>query len=152
MVALNIPAGQQCSINFVTGQLECTSSTTRPRVVTTPSYNPNVSVQTNPNTGQVMVSQNAGNPQIQQWIDAALSGLALFRNAPYVPTTTQPAAINSQGSYQQTLTPEQLAALYGNNQNNFGGQLQSFIQNNTGVVLLAGVGLVLFLMKPPSRR
>lgn len=109
-----------------------------------PAFNPNVRISTNQSTGQIQVNQNVG---VQKWIDAALSGLALIRGAQAVPTYSQ-----NQPQYQQAqYTPEQLAAIYGNgNQNGLG--LDSFIQNNKGMLLIVGVGVALFMMKPPSRR
>lgn len=148
-----IPSGTSCWYDSATQSVQCanTGSVTRPRVVTTSGGNSGVTVQTNPNTGQVQISQNAGNPSIQQWIDAALSGLALFRNAPYVPTTTQPNAVGGGGNYPaQNLTPEQMAMLYGSQNQGLG--LDAFIQNNKGMLLIGGIALVLLFMKPPSRK
>lgn len=109
--------------------------------------NNNIRVSTNQSTGQIQVNQNVG---IQKWIDAALSGLALIRGAGSIPTYTQ----QQQGLTQADLLAlQQQQAYYQQQQGgNFGSQLQSFIQQNTGVVLLVGLGVVLFLMKPPSRR
>lgn len=111
----------------------------------TPQYNPNISVSTNPVTGQIQVSQNPN--AIQQWIDAALSGLAIWRGAAYVPTTTPPTANQPQIIYQTN--PNDTGGF-----NNTGGSIgiDSFIQNNKGVLLIGGVALALLFMKPPTRR
>lgn len=115
----------------------------------TSQANGDIRISTNPSTGQIQINQNVG---IQKWIDAALASFAIWRGASSIPTYTQ-AQPQMQYYQQPALTNEQLAALYGvQNQSNFSGKVQQFIEQNTGVVLLIGVGAVLFFLQPPRRR
>ena len=82
-----------------------------------------------------------------QTLQAILSGIALFQHQPYVPTSVQPVQQpvyipNQQGQYG--------VGNYGAGQNTL-GSLQNFITKNSGAMLLVGAGIVLFMMRPPSR-
>lgn len=76
---------------------------------------------------------------------SVLSGLAIVKNQPYVPTTQQPQSQYQQGAYP----PEYYALLAQQQQNSNLGQagsdLENFIKNNTGLLLVGGVAVVLFM-------
>jgi len=114
----------------------------------TPAYNPNspMTVNTNPVTGQIEISQNPD--RLQQWINAGLSSLALIRNASTVPTTTPASGYSNNGQYDaQTLAllqQQQLLAQQGGTGASFGAGIESFVKNNTGLLLVGVIALVLF--------
>lgn len=140
-----VPQGMQCEIGS-NGVIYCGNAQIRPRIVPSGgNSNGNVTVSTNPVTGQIQISQNPN--AIQQWIDAALSGLAIWRGAAYVPTTTPPTANQPQIIYQ---TNPNGTGGFNNTGDSIG--IDSFIQNNKGVLLIGGVALALLFMKPPTRR
>lgn len=83
---------------------------------------------------------------LDKLLASALSGLALFKGAGYVPTNVQPQQYSSYplgGEYP---------AGYQYPATNAGGRIQQFIEQNTGFLLLAGGAVVLLLMKPPVAR
>lgn len=82
-----------------------------------------------------------------QTLQGILSGIALFQHQPYVPTTIQP----QQHVQTYPVGANGLPIGSVNTGGNTLGNLQSFIQKNSGAVLLAVVGFGLFMLRPPSR-
>jgi|CXWL01.1.fsa_nt_gi hypothetical protein len=111
-------------------------------IFNTPVWNPNAStnIPTATMTAGGVTTQATNLDKILQGI---LSGFALFQKAPYVPTTIQPRQ-EPQIIYQPT--GNQYAS-----GGNTGSQIQEFIQNNTGLLLVGGLVVVAFFMKPPRR-
>lgn len=89
--------------------------------------------------------------KLSQVLGSILSGLALIKGADHVPTTvSQPGGGGMDAAtYAAILQQQQLS---GGGGGNTAGNLQRFIQENMGAVLIGGVVLVAFMMKPPSRR
>lgn len=81
-----------------------------------------------------------------QTLQGILSGIALFQHQPYVPTTIQP-----QQHVQQYPVGVNGLPITNNSSGNTLGNVQTFIQRNSGAVLLAVVGFGLFMLRPPSR-
>lgn len=101
-------------------------------------------VHTAPNITITGSGATANISTLDKVLASIMSGVALVTHQPYVPTTIQPT--NTYGG-TGTLTQSQLATLQtASLQKNFGGQLQSLLQKNSGVVALAAVGLVVMLL------
>ncbi len=137
------------------------------------SNDPNVgSVYYDPSTGNVYtqpqpqqqpssVSINQGGVQTSTGIlgtisNDILSALAIINKRPYVPTTTQPVT-QQYGSLNSinpaTGIPYQAGVVNaGGTGATIGATAESFIRNNTGILLLAGAAFLLLQMKPVSRR
>ncbi len=107
-------------------------------------YTPSISV----NPGGFQVNQTP----LDKILSSILSFSAIAKGAAYVPTTTQPV--------NNTLDPNVAAIAALQRQSggigitggsNISGQLQSILQKNPGTVALALGGLILFMMRPPSR-
>lgn len=108
----------------------------------------NVQIQPNP----------SGITSNLSWLDKLLATMtsiyAINQKAPYIPTT---GSITNTGrniqQYPQGGYPQYPVGYQGGNAGaQFGGSLQNFVQNNTGLLLIGGAALVLLMMKPPSRR
>lgn len=110
------------------------------------NYPSNVSVVTNPVTGQVEISQNPD--RIQQWINAALSGLALIRGAQTIPTAT-PANQGYGYNQQFPVGVGNVPAVDNNLGGNLGASVQGFIQNNFTAI---AIGLGVYLLWSSGRK
>ena len=86
------------------------------------------------NKGGVIVKGNI--TTLDKILGTITSIWALERGAGYVPTTHQPA--------QQPIiyNPQ---PLNGGGYGSTGGNIEGFIRNNTGLLLIAGIGVVLFM-------
>lgn len=99
------------------------------------------------NAGGVQIS--TGQTTFDKILSTFLSSVALFKNASYVPTTVQPVNQYPSSAYdyqQQALLQQQLYA-----QQSTGANIENFIRNNTGLLLVVGLGFVLLMTKPPRR-
>lgn len=117
-----------------------------PMVFNIPTWNPNNSgVKINSNVDGVGVSTN------QTTLDKTLNWItqlfAIQKGAAYIPTTQQPQQQPSV-IYQQY--PNQNLGQF--QDNSTGGNIESFIKNNTGLLLLVGLGAVLLFKDSPSKR
>lgn len=118
-----------------------------PTYSSTPTYNPNSST-----TGGVIpnVIATANGMQVQSTtldkiLGSVLSGMAIIKNAAYVPTTIQPQT-EPTIVYQQPMGGGGLGG-----DGTAAGKVENWLKNNTGVALMGAGALVLSLMKPPSR-
>lgn len=104
-----------------------------------------VKINSNTQAGSVQYGQTT----LDKVLNTILSGFALYKNASYVPTTTQPANQNYGGGYNPNdLAYQQLLAQQYATQNaggQFGASLQRFFTENSTVVLIGGVALVLYM-------
>jgi hypothetical protein len=112
----------------------------------------NVKIQTN--TGGIAI--NTGQTTLDKILSAISSNLATIYGRSYVPTTVIPTSANqSTGGLnnQQTYNPNLLlqAQLLQQQQGSTGANVENFIKNNTGLILLAVGAFVLLQMKPISR-
>jgi len=114
-------------------------------------YNP---TPTNP-TGGLMTNSGVlvgDNGKLNTILNSILASFAIFKGATHIPTQLP---VESGGS--QAIDPQMLAYLAAQQNllgggGNTGAQIENFIKNNTGVILIGGVILVAFMMKPPTRR
>lgn len=108
----------------------------------------NVKIISTPVTGQnVFVGQTT----LDKILSATLSGLALVTQQPFVPTTAHPisAITPAQNVAFDLQTQLQLAQLQNASNTSgagakFGDSLENFFTNNTGLILIAVIALVLF--------
>lgn len=87
------------------------------------------------------VTYQTGQTTLDKILASVLSGFALYQNAGYVPTTTQPMQ-------QPTVSPYAYGASYQPippYTTGTGNAIESFITGNTGLLLIVGLGLVLFM-------
>ena len=94
----------------------------------------------------VTVSQ--GQTTLDKILNTSLTLAAIVRNRDYIPTTQQPQ--QQPVYYPQTVTNENTVAT--ENVTGVGNQIESLIQNNKGLIIVAGVAFLLLQMKPLSRR
>ena len=94
----------------------------------------------------VTVSQ--GQTTLDKILTTSLTLAAIVRNRDYIPTTQQPQ--QQPVYYPQTVTNENTVAT--ENVTGVGNQIESLIQNNKGLIIVAGVAFLLLQMKPLSRR
>lgn len=109
-----------------------------------------------PATTQPKIMTNTGGVQIQtgqttfdKVLNTITSMTALFKGANYVPTTTIPAnnytTPTGAGDYQTQLLLQQMYQ----QQNSLTGKaatgIENFVKENTGLLLIGGVGLFLFM-------
>lgn len=110
---------------------------------TTGGYNPNstipIRVSTLPN-GTPQVS--AGGTTLDKLLAALTTNLALIKGAGYIPTTQQPQQQYYDNPY--AVNPYQNSIGGGSTGASFGAGIESFIANNTGLLLIGVVALVLF--------
>lgn len=99
--------------------------------------NQNVRVNTLPD-GTPQIS--TGGTTLDKLLTALTTNIAIIKGAGYIPTQTQPQ--------QQVINPYPIGVNPYPVNNNIGGSLgtdiQNFITNNTGLLLIAGVGVVLW--------
>lgn len=93
----------------------------------------------------VTVSQ--GQTTLDKILATSLTLAAIVRNRDYIPTTQQP---QQPIYYPQVVTNENAVAT--ENNTGIGNQIESLIQNNKGLILVAGAAFLLLQMKPLSRR
>lgn len=94
----------------------------------------------------VTVSQ--GQTTLDKILATSLTLAAIVRNRDYIPTTQQP-------QQQPIYYPQAVAAnntVATENVTGIGNQIESLIQNNKGLILVAGAAFLLLQMKPLSRR
>ncbi len=94
----------------------------------------------------VTVSQ--GQTTLDKILNTSLTLAAIVRNRDYIPTTQQPQ--QQPVYYPQTVVNENAVAT--ENVTGVGNQIESLIQNNKGLIIVAGVAFLLLQMKPLSRR
>ena len=94
----------------------------------------------------VTVSQ--GQTTLDKILNTSLTLAAIVRNRDYIPTTQQPQ--QQPVYYPQTVVNENAVAT--ENVTGVGNQIESVIQNNKGLIIVAGVAFLLLQMKPLSRR
>jgi hypothetical protein len=137
-----IPSNLSCWYDSTTQSVQCanTGGASRPRVVTTPTVSPSVKVT----TPQIQ----SGQTTLDKILSTFLQFTALQKNAPYVPTTTQPQSYGYGGLNNSQVLPQALP----NAGATFGANLQQFVENNTGLLLIIGGAAVLLFMSPPRRR
>lgn len=126
-----------------------------------PVYDPTSGVYTQPATQPPFngtVSINQGGAQVSGGVldtilNDTLSALAIFRGAKYVPTTAQPVNQYASSINPATGIPYQAGLVNaGSTGASIGATAESFIRNNTGILLIAGAAFLLLQMKPVSRR
>jgi hypothetical protein len=84
----------------------------------------------------------SGQTTLDKILSTTLSLFALHKQAPYVPTTTQPAQ-PTYNPYPTNYDPNQVA-IGGGAGATLGASLESFVANNTGILLVGVVAAVLF--------
>lgn len=140
------PESAICSINPNYGNFPTVNTPiyTQPPVYqnpSTPVYNP-ATVITGGGT-QINITP------LDKILASILSGMAIIKNRPYVPTGIQPET----GVSNDTLSL--LLARQGNQYAGDGtasGKVETWVKNNTGVVLIGGAVVVAYLMKSPRGR
>lgn len=109
-------------------------------------YNPSIN---QPRTPTYTITQGGATIQpdkLSQSLNAILSGLAILKGRDSIPTTI--SRDQTPVIYQQPYgAGNQLAG-----DGSTGSQIQSFIQNNSGFLLIGGLIFAAFMMKPPTRR
>lgn len=95
------------------------------------------------------VNVSQGQTTLDKILSSVLSGLALVQGAGYVPTTAHPQAQSAATVQQQTLSFEQQLAMQrlaaqNSTGGKFGDSIQKFITENTGLLLVGVVAVVLF--------
>lgn len=121
-------------------------------------YAPVISTQPQPQppfNGTISINQSGtqvSGGTLNTILNDVLSGLAILNKAPYVPTTAQPRpqqiyspSLNAQGQ------PYNVAANLSQT-GSTGAAIESFVRNNTGLLLAAGVAFLLLQSKGFSRR
>lgn len=113
-------------------------------------YNPSVTV-TGP-AGGVAVNVTT----LDKLLAAMTSSFAIFKNRAYVPTTVQPVqggltpiVGGGAGGGNQLIDPR-TGRVYSPTPENTGSAIQNFIEQNTGFLLLLGIGVVLLLAPRPK--
>lgn len=102
---------------------------------------PDILIRTSP-SGQIGVQSR---DRFTQILDSILSGVAIFRNKDYIPTTEVPNSYGGGGA----LPPEYYALLAQQNYNQGSGKVEQFIKDNA---LLLGGGLVVFFLYQSGRK
>lgn len=96
-------------------------------------------------SGGVLIT--SGHSWYEDLLNAFLGLSAIGANAPYIPSTNQGAYYqqrSSQASAEQLAAQRAAAARSQNLGGTFGSSFQNFIQQNTGLLLVGGIGLVLW--------
>lgn len=103
---------------------------------------PNTQTNTQPkiytNAGGVIAQ--SGQTTLDKILGTFLSSVALFKNAPYVPTAVVPQQ-QPQVIYQPSATENYNG---GSGGSGIGSQIENLITNNTGLILIGGLAFVLF--------
>lgn len=101
----------------------------------------------NVNNGNVTYS--SGQTTLDKILATVLSAAALAKGAGYVPTTTIPQNQVDYSQYQQQYPQYNQVAT---ENTGTGAQIESLIQNNKGLIIVAGVAFVLLQMNPLGRK
>lgn len=147
--------------NYDPNDPSCYSSSSDPNYGGDTNVNPTVYGQPQtqpPFNGTIAVNQGGAQVSggtLNTILNDVLSGLAILNKRPYVPTTTQP--VSPYGSSVSAINPAtgipyQTGLVTGGSAGaNIGATLQNFVQNNTGILLIAGAAFLLLQMKPVRR-
>jgi hypothetical protein len=101
-----------------------------------------VRVNTNPDGTPIL---SAGGTTLDKLLAALTTNIAIIKGAGYIPTTQQPNSGMTAAQYQAILSQQALAQQQGGGLGaNLGNDIQNFVQNNTGLLLIGVVALVLF--------
>lgn len=95
----------------------------------------------NTNVGGVNIV--TGQTTFDKVLSTFLSSLALWKGAGYVPTTVQPVGNAGYQSNDYALQQYLLQQQYANQST--GANIENFLKNNTGLLLMVGVGVVLLM-------
>lgn len=112
--------------------------------------NPYPAPQSSPRIPQILATQQgitSNNNKLDSVLSSILSGLALIKGARGVPTT-----LSNEPVYIPVQAPLGNNSYGGGGGGNTAGQLQAFIQKNTGAVLIGTVLVVALFMKPPTKK
>jgi len=83
-----------------------------------------------------------GGTTLDKLLNTLTTSLALFKNAPYIPTTQQPIQQQQQYFPEAVLQPSQN---YNSTGATFGASIENFVTNNTGVIAIGVVAYVLLM-------
>lgn len=93
-----------------------------------------------------VIRTSGGQTTLDKIFATALQSLALLRGSPYVPTEEVPAGLYQQQQQQYPIQYQQNPYIPPTNGTGatFGASLESFVTNNTGLILIGVVAIVLF--------
>lgn len=97
-----------------------------------------VSIKINTNPDGTVIAQ-AGQTTLDKLLAALTTNLALIKGSAYIPTTQQPQIPQYINPYPQGL-PNNTSGTGAT----FGDSIEQFVTQNTGLLLIVGLGVVLF--------